>query len=537
MKATCWVLGCILPRLVVISAGSSTIGWAGTAPGSDNVPETIAPISAPFPMPPMQRPQFPSRVFNIQDYGAVVGGQAKNTGAIAKAIAAAARAGGGTVLVPEGNWLTGAIHLENDIRLHLAKGAVLLFSQDFDDYLPLVLSRHEGMDCMKYASFVYASGKTNIAITGEGTLEGQAKPWWQRDKELRLLDPRSLEQMAKENVPAAQRIAHLRPAFFQPINCRNVLVEGVTFRYGAFWTIQPTYCENVIVRGVKIVTAGEYGHAPNGDGIDVDSSRNVLIEHCDFSTGDDCVALKSGRAEDGLRVAKPLENVVIRHCRMGEGHGGVTVGSETSGGIRNVYAYDCAFIGTDRGVRVKTARGRGAAIENLWFEHLTMDKIKNEAILLHMLRYTPRFPAFPVTETTPRLRHLHFRNITCEEAGGDAIQMVGLPELPMNDLHFEDISIRSTTGLNCTDARDVQFTGLAIRPLKGPVFDITDGGSITLEKLQLAAPTELLLRVCGPNAQGIRIRQTDLKRVARVVELGADAKADAVEIEARLGKL
>ena len=201
---------------------------------------------------------------------------------------------------------------------------------------------------------------------------------------------------------------------------------------------------------------------------------------------------------------------------MGEGHGGVTVGSETSGGIRNVYAHDCAFVGTDRGVRVKTARGRGAAIENLWFENLTMGKVKNEAVLLHMLRYTPRFPAFPVTEATPRLRHLHFRNITCEEAGGDAIQMVGLPELPMNDIHFEDMTIRSATGLSCTDARDVQFTGLAIRPLKGPVFDITDGSSITLESLRLPGQTDLLLKVSGPNSQGVRIRHTDLGRVTRV---------------------
>jgi polygalacturonase len=288
---------------------------------------------------------------------------------------------------------------------------------------------------------------------------------------------------------------------------------------------------------VKIVTAGEYGHAPNVDGIDVDSSRNILIEYCDFSTGDDCVALKSGRAEDGLRVAKPSENIVIRHCRMDEGHGGVTVGSQTSGGIRNVYGYDCAFVGTDRGVRVKTARGRGAAIENLWFENLSMGKIKNEAILLHMLRYTPRFPAFPVTETTPRLRHLHFRNITYEEAGGDAIQMIGLPELPMNDLHFEDMTIRSATGLSCTDAQDVQFTGLAIQPLKRPVFDITDGSSITLERLRLVGHTDLLLKVSGPNSHGVRIRQTDLRKVTRVFDLGADAQSDAVEIEARLGKL
>lgn len=507
------------------------------ASGWDNVPEAIAPITAPFPMPQMARPQFPDRVISIQDFGAVADGRTKNTEAIANAIAAAARAGGGTVLIPAGTWLTGAIHLENNINLRLAQGAKLLFSQNFDDYLPAVLSRHEGMDCMKYSSFVYANGKTNIAITGQGVLEGQGRPWWEKDKELRAFSPKTLEQMAAENVPVPERNVRLRPAFFQPIRCRNVLVEGVTFRYGAFWTIQPTYCENVIVRGVTITTEGDYGHTPNGDGVNPDSCRNVLIEYCTFNTGDDCVALKSGRAEDGMRVAKPLENVVMRYCRTGTGHGGVTVGSETSGGIRNVYAHDCTFVGTDRGVRVKTARGRGAVIENLWFENLTMGKIKTEAILLHMLRYTPRFPIFPVTDATPRLRNLHFRNITCEEAAGDAIQMVGLPELPMNDIHFENIAIQSATGVNCTDVRNVQFTNLEIRPQKGPVYAITDGSSITLEKLRLPPQTGLLLKVSGPAVQDIHIRQTDLANVNEVFELGADVKPDAVEIVKQFGQL
>jgi polygalacturonase len=482
-------------------------------------------------MPQLDRPQFPDRVFNIQDHGAVAGGQTKNTEAIAKAITAAARSGGGTVLVPAGTWLTGAIHLDNNINLQLAEGAVLLFSQDFDDYLPAVLSRHEGVDCLKYSSFVYANGKTNIAITGQGTLEGQGKPWWVSEKKLRALDAKTLEQLADENVPVEQRSVHLRPAFFQPIHCRNVLVEGVTFRFGAFWTIQPTYCENVIVRGVKIVTQGDYGHAPNGDGVNPDSCRNVLIEYCDLETGDDCVTLKSGRAADGLRVAQPLENVVVRHCRTGQGHGGITVGSETSGGIRNVHVHDCASSGTDRGVLIKTARGRGAVIENLWFENLTMGRIKAEAIRLHMLRYTPRFPVFPVTETTPRLRNIHFRNITCEQAGGDAIQMVGLPELPMSDIQFANIAIKSATGVNCTDARNVLFKEVGIQPLKGPVFDITDSSSITLENLRLPERAALLLKVSGPSAQNIRLRETDLTNATKVLELGADVNPGAVEIQ------
>ncbi len=297
----------MLLLVTIIGLGMGGRGLAAAIPtGRDSMPHAIARITAPFPMPQLVRPQFPDRVFNIQDHGAVAGGQTKNTEAIAEAIAAAARSGGGTVLVPAGTWLTGAIHLDNNINLRLAEGAVLLFSQNFGDYLPAVLSRHEGMDCLKYSSFVYANGKTNIAITGQGTLEGQGRPWWVSEKKLRALDSKTLEELADENVPVEQRSVHLRPAFFQPIHCRNVLVEGVTFRFGAFWTIQPTYCENIIVRGVKIVTEGDYGHTPNGDGVNPDSCRNVLIEYCDLETGDDCVTLKSGRAADGLRVAKPL---------------------------------------------------------------------------------------------------------------------------------------------------------------------------------------------------------------------------------------
>jgi len=496
------LLLCPILLYSIVGAGESRPVLAASSPP---LPEAIAPIKAPFPMAQPVRPRFPGQTFDIRDHGAVADGRTKNTAAIARAIAAAAAAGGGTVLVPAGRWLTGPIHLDSHINLCVAEGAVLLFSQDFSDYWPPVLSRHEGMDCMKYSSFIYANGKTDIAITGRGTLEGQGKPWWQQAEALKAQDARSLDEMAGANLPIAERIVHLRPAFFQPIHCRNILVEGVTFRYGAFWTIQPTYCENVIVRGVKIVTEGEYGHTPNGDGVNPDSCRNVLIEYCDLSTGDDCFALKSGRAADGRRVARPLENVVIRHCFTRQGHGGVVVGSETSGGIRNLYVHDCIFVGTDRGVRIKTARGRGAAIENLWFRELTMRKIRREAVLIHMLRYTPRLPEFPVDETTPRIRHVSFDHITCEGTGGDAIQLVGLPELPMRDIVFDHIAIKSATGVSATDAREVRFQEVAINPQSGPVYSLTDCMAVTIKAVDAPGEGRPFLHAAGARTKAIRL--------------------------------
>ncbi|MDE3059227.1 MAG: hypothetical protein KGJ59_14865, partial [Bacteroidota bacterium] len=265
-----------------------------------SAPDTIAPIDVPFEMPQLHRPVFNDTRYDIRTFGAQEGGAVKNTKAIQEAIDSAACAGGGTVVIPEGTWLSGAIHLEDNINLHLEKKAVLLFSQDPNDYLPAVFSRHEDIECYKFSSFIYANGKTNIGITGEGVLNGQGKPWWGW-KESKKKSDAELRRMANANVPVKERLFDgtngnfLRPAFFQPMNCKDVLVEGVTFLYGAFWTITPTYCENVIVRKVRIVTEGAYGHAPNGDGVDPSSCKNVLIEYCEFATGDDCIAIKAGR--------------------------------------------------------------------------------------------------------------------------------------------------------------------------------------------------------------------------------------------------
>ncbi len=472
-------------------AGALLAAAASGAPGQEPGHGGIAPVNAPFAMPQPVPPDIPAREFDIRKYGAREGGEFKNTGAIRAAISEAAGAGGGVVVIPRGKWLTGAIHLENNVALHIVRGAELLFSRDPADYLPVVFARHEEIECYKYSSFIYAEGKKNIAITGEGVLNGQGEPWW-RLKEEGKESERLLYEMGRTDVPLAGRVFDgtggraLRPAFFQPVRCANVLVAGVTFLYGAMWTIVPTYCESVIIRDVTVITAGEHARTPNGDGVDVSSCRNVLIENCTFDTGDDCIAVKAGRDRDGLRVALPSENVVIRNCTILHGHGGIVIGSETAGGVRNVFAYGCSFKGTDRMVRIKTARGRGGAIENLWFRDLRGGEIGEEAIHINALYSGTRLPAGIVSASTPRVRNVSFERIFCTSGKGYAVDLLGLPEMPVENVSFDSLAMSTARGIRCADVRGVRFSGSHVTPQVPPVITVTEGEGVTMDGLTVA---------------------------------------------------
>ena len=286
---------------------------------------------------------FPERRFDITHFGARPDGTTKCTKAIHMAIAACTQAGGGHVVVPSGRFLTGAIHLENNVDLYLAKGSTLLFSQDPADYLPVVFTRFEGTECMNYSPFIYAFEKTNIGVSGPGTLDGQASEtaWWpwagKTHKGVKNSGPnasedrKSLVAMGDANVPVEKRVfgdGHfLRPNFVQPYRCKNVLLEGFNMQNSPMWELNPVLCSNVVVRKINI-----FSHGPNNDGCDPESCKGVLIDSCVFSTGDDCIAVKSGRNTDGRRVNVPCEDVLIQNCKMQDGHGGVSIGSEVSGG-------------------------------------------------------------------------------------------------------------------------------------------------------------------------------------------------------------
>ncbi|WP_026235946.1 glycoside hydrolase family 28 protein [Echinicola pacifica] len=345
----------------------------------------------------IQAPEFADREFSILDFGAKEGGEFLNTDAIASAISACNEAGGGKVIVPPGVFLTGAVHLKSNVNLHISEGAVLQFSRNPKDYLPLVRSRWEGMELMNYSPFIYAYQQENIAITGTGTLDGNAdmENWWPwcgakhygweegmgRQTEARNL----LHEMVHEQLPLEERVfgeGHfLRPQFVQPFECSNVLIQDVKLINSPMWNLHPVLCDNVTVERVKIITLG-----PNNDGCDPEACKNVLIKDCYFDTGDDCIAIKSGRNEDGRGPGIPSENIIIEGCEMKEGHGGVVIGSEISGGARNIYAYNLTMDSPnlDRVLRIKTSSKRGGTVENVFMKDVVVGTYKEAAVRFNM---------------------------------------------------------------------------------------------------------------------------------------------------------
>ena len=338
-------------------------------------------------------PVFPAKDFVITDFGAVADGTADCTAAIARAIETCAGQGGGRVVIPAGEFLTGAIHLKSNVELHLEKGATLKFGTDPKAYLPVVLTRFEGIECYNYSALISAFGEQNVAVTGEGTLDGQADEsnWlsWKGRKggtDNQNVARKRLDDMNNDNVPVEQRQFgtgdYLRPNFIQFNHCRNVLVEGVHIRRSPMWEIHPLLCTNVTVRGVDILS-----HGANNDGCDPESCRDVLIEKCIFDTGDDCIAIKSGRNNDGRRVGVPSVNLVIRDCTMRDGHAGTAIGSEISGSCSNVFVENCEMSSPNLvcALRLKSNAMRGGVLQNIFMRNINVGLVKDSVLQIDFL--------------------------------------------------------------------------------------------------------------------------------------------------------
>ncbi len=398
----------------------------------------------------VRAPVFPARDFDVTRFGAKGDGTTLNTAAIAAAIAACNAAGGGRVVVPAGRFLTGAVHLKSNVNLHLAEGATLLFSTDPAHY-PMVFTRWEGIELINYSPFVYAYKQKNIAITGSGTLDGQgsAEHWWAwkgpwggtaaHGWREGLPDQRkaraTLFQMAEDRVPVEKRVfgegSYLRPPFIQPYACENVLIEGVHLRRSPFWQVHPVLCRNVILRGVDIM-----GHGPNNDGCDPESVDMMLIEKCVFDTGDDCIAVNSGRNEDGRRLATPSQNILIRDCRMKEGHGGIVVGSQISGGARWVFAERCLMDSPDlwTAIRFKNNALRGGLLENFHYRDITVGQVSRAAVTCDF-----NYEEGAKGRFVPILRNVVIERLRAANAN-QVIDSQGLPGAPVTDITLKDCS-------------------------------------------------------------------------------------------------
>lgn len=421
----------------------------------DRLPEVLSRIVA---------PEFPARDFVLTKFGAKGDGKTDASAAFRKAIEACVKAGGGRVVVPEGTFLTGPIRLRSRVNLHLAKGAVVRFATDPARYLPPVLTRWEGMELMGYSPLVYALDEESIAVTGEGTLDGGASetawwPWKGKGPEGQKADRDRLFRMAEEGVPVAERVFgegnRLRPPFVEPYRCRNVLIEGVTITNAPFWVIHPVLSRNVTVRNVKVVS-----HGPNNDGCDPESSSDVLIEDSLFDTGDDCIALKSGRNADGRRLATPVERVVVRRCTMKAGHGGVTIGSEISGGARDVFVEKCEMSSPDleRGLRIKTNAMRGGVVENVFVRDVTIGEVGN-AIDVDMLYEEGANGSF-----LPTVRNVRVERMSVGKAAY-ALFLRAIDGAPIRGLSVKDSVFRNVAKGNRIEGTvDVDLENVTILP-------------------------------------------------------------------------
>ncbi|HEV2417181.1 MAG TPA: glycoside hydrolase family 28 protein [Terriglobia bacterium] len=479
-------------------------------------------------------------VYNVLAYGASADGRKMDTQAIQAAIDACAEKGGGTVFLPAGKYLTGAIKLKSNIDLHLGSGATLLGSQDPGDY-PVYPSPWPG-GSREISSLIYGDGLTNVSLTGRGIIDGQGQAWWTRQWLMFPKRSAPVPVMSEEERRAeVAKISNGRPRLMTLLNCRNVLIEGLTLINSAFWTVHPMFCDGVTITELTILNPVP---SPNTDGIDPESCRNVHISDCHIDVGDDCIAIKSGKDAGGRKVGKPCENITITNLTTGHGHG-VSIGSEMSGGVRNVTITNCVFQGMDRGIRIKTQRGRGGVVEGVTAANIVMQDVPEPFALTCFYSRGNPDEARPVDEGTPKFRDFHFAHITARGARS-AGQITGLREMPISGVVFNDIRIEAQRGFTCQNARELAFHNVYIESTRGPAlaaktveaveFDgfsgkasgaplmtLEDAKGVFVRGCSASAGTSAFLEVSGAASSNIVLRSNNLSRAAKSVMFGAGA--------------
>ena len=433
-----------------------------------------------------QPASHPGPFINVLDYGATPDGKTSSTAAFRAAIQAAAKAGGGTVFVPAGHYLTGAIELVSNLTFYLDSGAVIRFAANREEY-PLGPSRFEGTELRAPAALLGGRNLENVTITGRGTLQADNAEWRSliikpeyHTALTQLLDLQEHKQPVPDSVMRQAEMG-LRPDFIRPVESKNILIEGIHILSSPMWVLHILYCENVVIRNVIV----ESFPGANTDGVDIDSSRHVRISDSYFDTGDDAICIKSGKDADGLRVNRITEDVAITNCTIHRGHGAVVLGSETSGGIRNVVASNIVAQGTDRGIRIKSTRGRGGLLENIRFDNWIIEDTPQAAI--EVTNYYTRAPEEPVSARTPVFRNFGISNVTINRCK-IAVSIEGLPEMPVEGLRLNDVIANAAEGLRAFNTKGLELHNVRINPDKGIPFLVRDSSDLDLDGVQTRAP-------------------------------------------------
>ena len=515
-----------------------------------------------FELPKIYAPHFKKDTFNILKFGAVADGVTLNSVAINKAIEACAKSGGGVVMVPRGSFVSGPIVMKSNINLYLAKGALIIYTKDFDQY-PLVLSSFEGVDAARCQSPLVAENLENIAITGEGIMNGngfywrplrkdkltesqwkahlknyggvvspEGKSWYSSPKALKAALNNNIGKLTEgKTLKDFEDVKdYMRPNMIRISQCKNILIEGVTFENSPAWTTHITMSEHITVRNLKVKNIW-YG--ANTDAIDLESCKNALLEDCNFDTGDDGITIKSGRDADGRKRGMPTKDVIVRNCVVYHAHGGFVVGSEMSGGVNNMFVSNCTFIGSDIGLRFKTNRGRGGMVENIYVNNINMKDIPAEAILFDMYymakdpvvlagekREPPVVETMPVNETTPQFQNFYFRNITCNGAA-KGILVRGIPEMHIKNILIENAVIQADEGIDIQEASNITLNNITMLSKNtNPVLYVLNSDNITLNNFKYTDSAAVLAMVQGERTNAISILNSDVTKAKQKLKAG-----------------
>lgn len=497
-----------------------------------------------YELPQICVPVFKKDTVDIRQFGAKAGGIFLNTNAINQALLACSSQGGGVVLVPSGLWLTGPIRLRNHVNLHLAQGALVQFTDDFEAY-PLLQTNWEGVDAIRNHAPLYGADLENVAITGPGIFDGAGAAWrplkrskvtsaeWEKQiasggvlnetSDIWYPNAGALEGARRtrpgvvaegyDTLSARPIKAFLRPNMVSLVRCRKVLIDGPVFQNAPAWTLHPLLCEHVTLRHVTVKNPT---YAQNGDGVDVESTRFFQIEHCIFDTGDDGICLKSGRDAEGRRRGVPTADGIVRNCTVYKAHGGFVIGSEMSGGVRDIFVSGCTFIGTDIGLRFKTTRGRGGTVENIFASGINMTDIQAEAILFDMYYNgkeaaealkNPALEKKPITESTPLFRHFFLSDLACRGAK-NALFIQGLPEMNVQDVHLEAAVFQTAQGISCVEGDGIYLKNIQLNTmLDTTAVKVMNSRNVLLEGVQVGGRAARLLEQLGSENGAVRIKE------------------------------